>query len=98
MKIAWFFCSMAKPSSSMNRFFPNASFRRSALQKIRWLGYWLTLLALAGLTACGGGTDASDTTSSSTPASRQQTLANLVMDTTSPGLVTEGSFDQVTGY
>lgn len=54
-------------------------------------------VALAGLTACGGGTDTTDK-SSPTPSSLQQTLANLVIDTTSPGLVIEGSVDQVPGY
>ncbi|MFZ3081480.1 Ig-like domain-containing protein [Rhodoferax ferrireducens] len=53
---------------------------------------------LVGLTACGGGADTSGTPTSPTPASLQQTLANLVIDVTSPGLVTEGSFDHVTGY
>ncbi len=65
---------------------------------MRCLGYWLTLAALAGLTACGGGADTPDKSSSPTPSSLQQTLVNLVIDITSPGLVTEGSFDQVTGY
>lgn len=65
---------------------------------MRGLGHWLTLLALAGLTACGGGTDNADTSSPPTPVSLQQTRANWVMDTTSPGLVTEGSFDPVSGY
>lgn len=82
----------------MNQPFPNSSLRRVALKKMRCLGYWLTLGALAGLTACGGGTDTSDKPSSPTPASLQQTRANLVIDVTTPGLVTEGSFDQVTGY
>lgn len=82
----------------MNKPFPSSSLRRVALQKMACLGYWLTLVALVGLTACGGGTDTSDKPSSPTPASLQQTLANLVIDVRSPGLVTEGSFDQVTGY
>lgn len=82
----------------MNKPFPSSSLRRVALQKMACLGYWLTLIALVGLTACGGGTDTSDKPSSPTPASLQQTLANLVIDVRSPGLVTEGSFDQVTGY
>jgi len=62
------------------------------------VGYWLTFVALAGLTACGGGTDTPDKSSSPTPSSLQQTPVNLVIDTTSPGLVIEGSFDQVPGY
>ena len=82
----------------MNQSFPNYSLRRAALKKMRCLGYWLTFAALAGLTACGGGTDTSDKPSSPTPASLQQTLANLVIDVTNPGLVIEGSFDQVAGY
>src|SRR5665647_1473694 len=81
----------------MNKPFPGSSLRRVALQKMACLGYWLTLVALVGLTACGGGTDTSDKPSSPKPA-LQHTLANLVIDVRSPGLVTEGSFDQVSGY
>lgn len=64
---------------------------------MRCIGYWLTFAALAGLPACGGGTDTPDK-SSPAPSSLQQTLVNLVIDTTSPGLVTQGSFDQMPGY
>jgi hypothetical protein len=81
----------------MNQSSPISWCCQAAFQKMRCLGYWLTIAALAGLTACGGGTDTPDK-SSPTPSSLQQTLVNLVMDTTSPRLVIEGSFDQVSGY
>lgn len=62
------------------------------------MGYWCTLVVVAGLTACGGGTDTADLSASPTPVNLQQARANWVMETTSRGLVTEGSFDKTTGY
>ena len=65
---------------------------------MRCLGRWFAPLALAGLTACGDGSETPDTSAASTPVSLHQSQANWVMDTTSPGLVTEGSIDPVIGY
>ena len=56
------------------------------------------LVALVGLTACGGGREITTIPTSPTPVSLQQTLPNLVVDVKSPGFVTEGSFSQVRGY
>lgn len=65
---------------------------------MRSFGYWLALVSLAGLTACGGGASTSDTPTVQPQIDRQQTLANLVIDVANPGVTTEGSFSQVPGY
>lgn len=81
----------------MNLFSPITWCSRAAFQKVKCIRYALTFAALVGLTACGGGTDAPDKSSLTSP-NLPQPLANLVIDTTSPGLVLDGSYDQVSGY
>lgn len=81
----------------MNLFSPITWCSQATFQKVKCISYALTFSALAGLTACGGGADAPDKSSLTSP-SLPQPLANLVIDTTSPGLVLDGSFDEVSGY
>jgi len=81
----------------MNLFSPITWCSQTTFQKVKCISYALTFSALAGLTACGGGADIPDKSSLTSP-SLPQPLANLVIDTTSPGLVLDGSFNEVSGY